>query len=138
MNRGLIITGLAFIIAVVLIASVNYVVIGRQSQEEAVKQKMKIDAVIDRNHETYLIIEEAVQDGMGDSADCPSAANVIENYINTALDSGTIDTGPVNVEGTAMVDGSTCPDIQVNVDYTVETDDGDVHKERSYSKTFTY
>lgn len=138
MNRGLIITGLTFLLALILIASVNYIVIGRQSQEEAVKQKLKIDAVIDRNHETHMIIEEAVQDGMGDSPDCPTAASAIENYINIALDSGTIDTGPVNVEGSASVDSSRCPDIQVNVNYIVETDDGDVHKERSYSETFTY
>ncbi len=136
MKKGLILTGLMFIMALILIASANYVVIGDLAQEEAIKQKMEIDTVINRQQETHVIIEKAIEDGINQGEDCNDAASKIESYINSALNNNLMEQGPITFGHTLTVNNNCPSTITIEVEYTINTDT--VERKTQFTKTIDY
>lgn len=140
MKTGLVFTGLAFLIGITLVASANYLVLGNQDINQGNTLKMKIDAVTNRNSDVKWIINNTVEEGIDQGNNCSDSASIIESNLNSVQGSSSLDTGAAeaNINSIGVSGESNCPDIQVSVDYIVETDDGNVHKEVNFQETYTY
>jgi len=115
-HRGFVITGLAFGLLVVLLIAANYNVIANTQKLDSNTQNIKIDKVYNR----YLDLKRALASAKSDgSAQNPSKCT---EYLTSVLNSQLFDSDGVTVSGTV----SGC-----SVSFTVETQDGSVHKEGS-------
>ncbi len=140
MKKGLVITGLAFIIAVIVIASANYLVISNQNKNKANVVKMKIDAVTNRNQDIKWIINNTVEEGINQGSNCTETTQIIKNNLQQAMADNLTNIGPVKTQTYSLgTDNSTCPyNFTVNLEYNVKTNNENISIERTFSENYNY
>jgi len=142
MKKGLVITGLAFLIGIVLIASANYLILSREKREEASTYKMRIDAVGNRHFDAQWIIDSAAREAVDESNNCTHAAEIAEDYIEDALESEEMNTGPVtfNFEssniGMGYDDDEDEEYLSVGVTYRVNSEEKEIEKRTTFSENY--
>ncbi|MFW5902311.1 MAG: hypothetical protein ACOCTT_00275 [archaeon] len=140
MKKALIITGVAFIIAVILLASANYLILGREKRERADQYKMKIDTVTNRHFDTQWIINRTVEEALEEkSENCTEAVEMIEENLGQALNDDLMNVGSVEFGLNSLSVGDQCPDgFTVDVDYTVESDDNSISKTEDFERYYSH
>lgn len=141
MKRALVITGLAFMIGMILLASSNYLIVGRQFKSSSNIDKMKIDAVLNRNQDVRWVINRSVEEAKNESSNCQSFAGNLSQHLDNAFSTTHMEnewkTGPANLvsEKHSVVDS--CPDsVELELNSTTESSDGDIHKELKLQKSY--
>lgn len=140
MKRALIITGTAFIIAVILLASANYLILGREKRERADQYKMQIDTVLNRHFDAQGIINSTIEEAMEEeSENCTLAIDMAEENLEEALTHQLMDNGPVNFDLDSLNIEDDCPSgFTVNLGYSVESEDQSVVKTEEFEKYFSH
>lgn len=145
MKKGLITTGIALLISVTLIASVNYLVIGNQDQNQANVVKIKIDAVNNRHNDVQWVITKSVDEAISNHPDnCTKAADETDNYLDTAFSDNHMNNewkkGSAYLKDEShTVSDTNCPkNFTVTVEYTVMNNGGTVNKSETFEETYLF
>lgn len=142
MKKGLIMVGVAFLIATVMIASANYLVVSKQSMEKSDVYKMKIDAVLNRHNDVKWIINKSVEEARSEATTCTEFAVEISDYLSTAFSQQHLENewsvGSAQIESEAHSITENCPEVTVEVNYTVTSKEMDISKSTVFTETYTY
>jgi len=141
MKKGLVITGLAFLTGILLIASANYLILSREKREMGATYKMRIDAVANRHFDAQWIIHSAAEEAL--NGDCEDAADDAEDNIEDALESEEMSTGSVqfsleNVNTRVNYDEDDDPtSFTVEVEYEVNSETHSIRKHEEFEETYS-
>lgn len=141
-QKGLIITGLAFLIALILIASVNYLMLGTQKENQANIVKMQIDAVNNRHQDALGVVNKSIEEAHDNAENCTEFYKNTETYLNESFNNQAIwNTGEANMPSQSHSVENQCDQdnqITVKVDYTIKTNEEEIQKTTELEETHPY